>query len=170
ITNYLIRRFFQMILVVFFSTVAIYMLLNIAPGGPLAGMRSSGDRRQRPSEADMARLQAYLGLNKPILLRYITWLVGDDWLGADWMYMGLGNYRYPKLNTFGEQLVLTNTSTGGKEPQWEKTRFWTDPGPALLNVGYPIWVWGEETGTHQYTADHIQVNPKVGTTRPADLT
>jgi peptide/nickel transport system permease protein len=168
-TNYLIRRFFQMIIVVFLSTVAIYVLLNVAPGGPLAGMRSSGDRRLRPSEADMARLQAYLGLNKPLLLRYITWLVGDDWLGADWMYVGLGNYRYPKLNTSGEQLALTNTSTGEKIPQWNSARFWVNPGPPLLKVGYPIWVWGEETGTRQYTADRIQVNPKVGTARPADL-
>src|SRR4030043_124564 len=65
-TNYLIRRFFQMILVVLLSTVAIYMILNIAPGGPLAGMKSIGDRRNRPSEADMARLEAYLGIDKPL--------------------------------------------------------------------------------------------------------
>jgi peptide/nickel transport system permease protein len=168
-TNYLIRRFFQMIIVVLLATVAIYMLLNIAPGGPLAGLRTTGDRRQRPSESDMARLQAYLGINKPIFLRYITWLVGDDWLGADWMYVGLGNYRYPKLNSSGEQLVLTDPNTGEKLPQWNKARFWTDPGPALLKPGYPVWVWGEKTGTRQFTADRIQVNPKVGATRPADL-
>jgi hypothetical protein len=149
-TNYLIRRFFQMIIVVLLSTMAIYMILNIAPGGPLDGMRSIGDRRNRPSEADMARLEAYLGIDKPLFMRYLTWLIGDDWLGADWLYIGLGQYRYPKLSATGEQLVLRDPSTGEATPQWNKARFWADPGPALLNPGYPLWVWGEKTGDHQF--------------------
>jgi peptide/nickel transport system permease protein len=88
-----------MIIVVLLSTVAIYVLLNIAPGGPLAGLRMTADRRSRPSEADFARLEAYLGIDKPILLRYLTWLIGDDWLGSDWMYIGLGKYQYPLVGT-----------------------------------------------------------------------
>ncbi len=104
-TNYLIRRVFQMIIVVLLSTVAIYILLNIAPGGPLAGLRNIGDRRSRPSEADMARLEAYLGLDKPIFLRYLTWLIGDDWLGADWLYVGLGNYKLPVARRHGSAAI-----------------------------------------------------------------
>lgn len=168
-TNYLIRRFFQMILVVLLSTVAIYVLLNIAPGGPLAGLRSSGDRRQQVSESDMARLAAYLGIDKPIFLRYLTWLTGDDWLGADWLYVGLGNFKYPKLGTSGQQLFTTNPDTGAKIPQWNYARFWTDPGPALLNAGVPIWVWGEKIGDHQFHADRMQVKPAIGSAKPADL-
>ena len=83
--GYLVRRFFQMIIVVLLSTLAIYMLLNVAPGGPLSGLKLAADRRARVSEADIARLEAYLGLDKPLSLRYLTWLIGDDWLGADWM-------------------------------------------------------------------------------------
>jgi peptide/nickel transport system permease protein len=49
-------------------------------------------------------------------------------------------------------------------------RFWTDPGPALLNPGYMIWVWGEKLGTHQFTADRVQVKPSLGEARPEDLT
>ena len=168
-TNYLIRRFFQMILVVLLSTVAIYVLLNIAPGGPLAGLRNIGDRRSRPSEADMARLEAYLGINKPILLRYTTWLVGDDWLGANWMYIGLGNFRYPKLGANGQQMVEIDPDTGVRTPVWSYARFWTDPGPSLLRPGTVVWVWGQETGTRQFTADRIQVTPPVKSARPADL-
>jgi peptide/nickel transport system permease protein len=167
-TNYLIRRFFQMIIVVLLSTVAIYVLLNIAPGGPLAGIRL-GDIRTRPSEADMARLKAYLGIDKPIFLRYLTWLIGDDWLGADWVYVGLGNYHYPKLGANGQQLIKTDPNTGEKLPQWNNARFWVDPGPALLPVGYTLWVWGEKTDTRQFTADHIQVKPPLGEARPKDL-
>jgi peptide/nickel transport system permease protein len=168
-TNYLIRRFFQMIIVVLLSTVAIYVLLNIAPGGPLAGMRLSADQRNRPSEADMARLEAYLGIDKPIFLRYITWLIGDDWLGADWAYLGLGRYRYPLLGANGQQMSETDSATGEKVPRWNYARFWTDPGPALLNPGYPLWVWGQQTGTRQFSANHIQVNPTTGASRPEDL-
>jgi peptide/nickel transport system permease protein len=168
-TSYLIRRFFQMIIVVLLSTVAIYMLLNIAPGGPLAGMKSIGDRRNRPSEADMARLEAYLGIDKPLFLRYLTWLIGDDWLGSDWAYVGLGKFRYPKLGASGEQLTIIDTSTGEMIPQWNYARFWVDPGPALLNPGYTIWVWGEKLDSRQYAADRIQVKPPTGTARPEDL-
>ena len=168
-TNYLIRRFFQMIIVVLLSTVAIYVLLNIAPGGPLAGLRMQADRRSRSSESDIARLEAYLGIDKPILLRYLTWLIGDDWLGADWAYVGLGRYRYPLLGSKGDQLFQADPDTGEKNPRWNYARFWVDPGPALLNPGYTLWVWGEKTGTRQFIADRIQVKPAIGEARPEDL-
>ena len=103
--GYLIRRFFQMFIVVLLSTLAIYLLLNAAPGGPLSGLRIQGDRRARYSEADIARLEAYLGLDKPLALRYLTWLIGDDWLGADWMHLGLSSYTAPKLDAEGNPVV-----------------------------------------------------------------
>jgi peptide/nickel transport system permease protein len=168
-TNYLIRRFFQMIIVVLLATVAIYILLNIAPGGPLAGLRNTADQRSRPSEADMARLEAYLGLDKPIFLRYLTWLIGDDWLGANWVYVGLGEYRYPKLGANGQQMVEINTSTGAKVLQWDSARFWTDPGSSLLKPGTVVWVWGTETGPREYNATHMQVTPPQKTTPPSDV-
>jgi peptide/nickel transport system permease protein len=168
-TNYLIRRLFQMILVVLLSTVAIYVLLNIAPGGPLSGLRQSADRRAQVSESDMARLAAYLGIDKPIFLRYLTWLIGDDWLGSDWLYVGLGNYKFPKLGANGEQLTTTNKDTGAKTLQWDYARFWIDPGPALLDAGNMIWIWGEPTGDHQFLATRIQANPATGAARPGDL-
>jgi peptide/nickel transport system permease protein len=104
-TGYLIRRFFQMILVVLLATMAIYLLLNIAPGGPLSGLKLAADRRARVSEADIARLEAYLGLDKPMWLAYLTWLIGDDWLGADWLYVGLSPYTAPKLDAAGNPVV-----------------------------------------------------------------
>jgi len=168
-TKYLIRRIFQMVIVVLLSTVAIYVLINIAPGGPLSGLSMTGYIRDQPTPADIARLEAYLGIDKPILLRYMTWLVGDDWLGADWMYVGMGNFRYPKLSTSGEQLHVVDRNTGETTYLWNYARFWTDPGPALLNIGYEVWVWGEETGTHQFHADRVQVKPAVTAVRPDSL-
>lgn len=80
VTNYLIRRSLQMILVVLLATIAIYGLLNAVPGGPLSGLNLVADAKQRLSEEDIARVEAMLGLNKPFYLAYLTWLTGEDWL------------------------------------------------------------------------------------------
>lgn len=168
-TNYLIRRLFQMIFVVLLATVAIYVLLNIAPGGPLAGLRNTADQRSRPSEADMARLEAYLGLDKPIFLRYLTWLIGDDWLGANWVYLGVSDYKYPLLGANGQQMVEVDSETGTKTLRWNYSRFWTDPGPSLLKPGDVVWVWGSKIAPYQFTATKIQATPPQKTNPPSDV-
>jgi peptide/nickel transport system permease protein len=185
-TNYLIRRFFQMILVVLLSTMAIYLLLNIAPGGPLSGLRLSADRRTRVTEADIERMKAFLGLDKPLFLRYFTWLVGDDWLGADWMYVGLSQFKQPRIGRSGEQLFNVNNQTGEKIPLYDKARFWVDPGPVLFNPKYLLWVWGTRTADEEvtieslegikttstvaaFTADSIQVKPPLTAKAPDDV-
>jgi len=134
---YLIRRLFQMLLVVLLSTMAIYALLNVAPGGPLSGLRvASAGRKQRVNEADIARLESYLGLDKPLLLRYVVWLVGDDWLGANWMSLSLQGY--------GED--------------GEEHRFWAEPGVAHIGPGYTLWVRGEMEGDEVH-AEYIEARP-----------
>jgi peptide/nickel transport system permease protein len=165
--NYLIRRFFQMILVVFLSTLAIYVLLNVAPGGPLSGMKLSADRKSRVSDADIARIESYLGLDKPLALRYIVWLIGDDWLGSDYVYAGVTPYRQQKIGKNGEPLLALNKATGEMEAQYDVHRFWSDPGVALINPGYKVWVWGEQTGDFTYSADQVRVKP-LTTERPGD--
>ena len=142
-TAYLIRRFLQMILVVFLSTMAIYILLNVAPGGPLSGLRvGNADRRAGVSDDDIRRLEAYLGIDKPLLLRYVCWLFGDDWLGADWMSLSWGGFRY------GER----------------EYRFWADPGIAQLNPGLDIYVMGPKEGSTIQATYVQQVRPSD--TRP----
>lgn len=188
-TNYLIRRLFQMVIVVFLSSVAIYILLNVAPGGPLSGLKLSADRRTRVSDADIARLEAYLGLDKPLALRYIAWMFGDDWLGADWMYVGITDYSQPKIGRDGNPIYRTDRSTGEKTLVEERSRFWVDPGVALFNPGYLLWVKGAESGTQSvqyranvegkrtvitqelpsYQATDIDVKPSATASPPADV-
>ena len=79
-TNYLMRRGVQMVLVVLLASIAIYGLLNAVPGGPLSGLNLAADAKSRLSPQDIARIEAMLGLNKPIYLAYLTWLTGEDWL------------------------------------------------------------------------------------------
>jgi ABC-type dipeptide/oligopeptide/nickel transport system permease component len=260
-TGYLVRRFFQMIIVVLLSTVAIYLLLNLAPGGPLSGLNLGADRKSRFSEADKARIESYLGLDKPLALRYLAWLIGEDWLGADWLYLGLSPYTAPKLDAEGNQIVndegfrpcvrdqfdemqelqiaalldapvveactaqitadedgvedktqyrsclqkefraykkvqdvpegAVTECGGGSDARaacWEASlteerlnkcdatrevvymeprRFWADPGPAYLNPGYEMWVWGEEREENVFHAERIAVRPEGE--RPDDV-
>ena len=147
-TGYLVRRVVQMLLVVLVATIVIYVLLNVAPGGPLSGLQSaSADRRQRVTEADINRLTAYLGLDKPMMLRYVVWMVGDDWLGADW-------------------ISLTPRLGGYKLDDETDVRFWANPGVAHLSPGYNLWVRGEEVAG-AIEATHIEAKPQG--TAPDDV-
>lgn len=168
-TAYLIRRAFQMSIVVLLSTFAIYVLLNIAPGGPLSGIQLSADRKSRVSEADIARLEAYLGLDKPMILRYTTWLLGDDWLGSNWVYVGIDQYSELDTGKDGTPRVKVDRNTGEKYYTFTKHRFWADPGVALLNPGYLLWVWGEETEPGVFQATDVQVKPPATAKAPDDI-
>jgi peptide/nickel transport system permease protein len=76
--GYLIRRVFQMILVVFISAVATYALLNFAPGGPLSGLRQIAQNSKfRITEEDFARIRAYYELDLYLPFRFSRWLVGE---------------------------------------------------------------------------------------------
>lgn len=81
-TAYLIRRFLQMLIVLLFSSMAIYALLNLAPGGPFDQLRQVQDQKQRVSDEQIEQMEALLGLNKPVQMRFAAWLLGDDWMGS----------------------------------------------------------------------------------------
>ena len=167
-TNYLIRRFFQMILVILLSTAAIYTLLNIAPGGPLSGLKLGADVKTRVTDDQIARLEAMLGLDKPLFMRYLTWLIGDDWLGADWMYIGLGKYQNPIIGNNGQPMFRLDPETQEKVYLYRSFRFWVDPGPTYVNPGYKLWVWGEEVQPGVIAATQVQVKPPTTARPPED--
>lgn len=83
-TNYLIRRLIQMMLVVIFSSCAIYLLLWLAPGGPLDELKFAGaaDRKAAFSQQDIDRIAEYLGLHRGPAWGYVAWLTGEDWLSS----------------------------------------------------------------------------------------
>jgi peptide/nickel transport system permease protein len=166
--NYLVRRIFQMGIVVFLSSLAIYMLLNIAPGGPLSGIRLNADRRSRVSDVDIARIEAYLGLDKPLILRYIVWLVGDDWLGANWVYAGVKPFTQQQVGRDGMPIFQEDSETGELAPVYQSFRFWTDPGVALIQPGYKLFVWGEEIESGVWDVTKLQVKPRQGAQLPED--
>ena len=78
-TRYIIRRLLQAIPLLFLISIVMFTLVNVAPGGPLAGHTKS--RHMKPEQAE--RLRRQLGLDKPLYMQYLIWLVGNDWLQED---------------------------------------------------------------------------------------
>lgn len=76
--RYIIRRLLQAIPLLFLISVIIFLLVQNA-ADPLESM--SG-RRQTRSE-DRERLRRQLGLDKPLTVQYIYWLIGNDWDKTD---------------------------------------------------------------------------------------
>jgi peptide/nickel transport system permease protein len=77
--RYILRRLLQAIPILFLMSIVLFALVNLAPGGPLAG--HSRSRHVNPERAEMLKRQ--LGLDKPIVVQYIIWLVGNDWMKVD---------------------------------------------------------------------------------------
>ncbi len=78
-TQYIFRRLLQTVLMMFLLSIALFTLVNIAPGGPLAGQGRS--RQVRPEQAEILKRQ--FGLDQPLPMQYIIWLVGNDWMQVD---------------------------------------------------------------------------------------
>ena len=77
-SRYLLRRFIQMFVVVLISAVASYALLNLAPGGPLTGLRQvQQNNRFRLTAEDVARIRAYFELDLYLPVRFARWLLGQ---------------------------------------------------------------------------------------------
>lgn len=60
-------------------SVLIFALVNLAPGGPLSGQGQS--RHIDPDKVELLKRQ--FGLDKPIPMQYLIWLVGNDWMQVD---------------------------------------------------------------------------------------
>jgi len=77
--RYIARRLLQAIPMLFLLSIVLFALVNIAPGGPLAGHGRS--RHMKPEKAEMLKRQ--FGLDQPIPVQYVVWLIGNDWMRVD---------------------------------------------------------------------------------------
>jgi peptide/nickel transport system permease protein len=77
-TRYVIRRLLQAVPLFLIISILIFVLLQ-SSGDPLATM--GGRRATRPE--DRARLARTMGLDQPIHMQYLYWLIGNDWVGID---------------------------------------------------------------------------------------
>ena len=77
--TYIVRRLFQTVVLLFILSILLFALVNLAPGGPLAGQGRS--RQIRPEKVQILKRQ--FGLDKPLPTQYLIWLVGNDWMMVD---------------------------------------------------------------------------------------
>lgn len=95
--KYIIRRLSFMALTMLLVSVVIFLVSELAPGDVARHILG-----QFASEEQVALMGEQLGLNQPLAIRYVDWLIGNDW-------------RHTRL--VGKPLKFT-TLPGQKEPQW----------------------------------------------------
>ncbi|MEP7292521.1 MAG: ABC transporter permease [Chloroflexota bacterium] len=74
-SRYLFRRLMQAIPLLFAISVLLFIIMN-SIGDPVAAL---SDATKPPSPEERARLMRVLGLDEPIYMQYLYWLVGNDW-------------------------------------------------------------------------------------------
>lgn len=77
--KYTLRRLIQAIPTFFGITILSYLLMAAAPGGPVAALTFGPN----VPPAQRQRLAAQLGVNDPVYIQYLRWLLGDDWMRWD---------------------------------------------------------------------------------------
>jgi peptide/nickel transport system permease protein len=108
-TRYIIRRLLQAIPLLFIISLILFILMRNT-GDPLATM--GGRHLTRPE--DRARLSRLLGLDKPLHVQYLYWLIGNDWTKVDMDGDGVaetpGDRRGVLRGEFGTSLVTRGKS------------------------------------------------------------
>ncbi|MEM9106090.1 MAG: ABC transporter permease, partial [Pseudomonadota bacterium] len=67
----LVLRLLSTLITLFGVAVIVFFVIRVVPGNPIAMMLPPG-----ATEADIARLEAFYGLDKPIVEQFIIWLAG----------------------------------------------------------------------------------------------
>ncbi|HEX6144642.1 MAG TPA: ABC transporter permease [Geminicoccaceae bacterium] len=98
--SFLIRRLLGAGLVLLVMSLVVYVLLGLMPGDPI-DLMASGDPNM--TSADVARLKALYGLDRPLLERYANWLVAA--LQGDFGFSRL--YAVPVLDVLLPRLANT---------------------------------------------------------------
>ncbi|MEJ2210758.1 MAG: ABC transporter permease [Anaerolineae bacterium] len=102
--RYVVRRLLQAIPLLFFISIILFVLMRTATD-PVATM--GGRRMARPE--DRERLARQLGLDQPLYVQYVYWLVGNDWTRIDVDGDGVaetpGTQRGVLRGEFGKSLV-----------------------------------------------------------------
>ena len=153
-TRYVIRRLLQAIPLLFFVSIILFALMG-QMGDPVATM--GGRRVTRP--ADRERLTRQLGLDQPVYMQYLYWLIGNDWrqidLDGDGVADTTGTRRGILRGDFGMSLMKRGQSAW--EVIWDRV-----PNTLLLMVTAEVVIIvfalliGIFSALRQYSlADHV---------------
>lgn len=77
--KYVLRRVLQAIPLLFAISVVLFIIMN-SIGDPLAIQMN---QRRPPTGEELLVMRRRLGLDKPIYLQYVFWMIGNDWTLID---------------------------------------------------------------------------------------
>jgi len=101
---FVVRRMLQAIPLLFGISILIFLMLQMAPGGPLA----SGEAQSAITPEKIERLRGQYGLDDPLPIQYLNWLGGL--MTGDW---GISyDTGQPVLQVITERLPTTLVLTG----------------------------------------------------------
>jgi peptide/nickel transport system permease protein len=108
--RYIIKRLLQGIPLLLIVSLTIFLLM-MSIGDPIATM--GGRTLTRPE--DRERLTRQLGLDKPVAVQYLYWLIGNDWTKLDTNGDGISDENGTRLGIlrgdFGTSLVTKKPVT-----------------------------------------------------------
>jgi peptide/nickel transport system permease protein len=109
-TTYTIRRLLQAIPLLLIITFVLFVLASNM-GDPLATLGG----RQRIRAADRERLMRQFGLDQPVVVQYVYWLIGNDWTQVDKDGDGVGdepgNRKGVLRGDFGTSIVTRRAAS-----------------------------------------------------------
>ncbi|MBI2908492.1 MAG: ABC transporter permease [Chloroflexi bacterium] len=101
--QYILRRLVLLVPVVIGASLVIFLLLRILPGDPTFLIIGSEGGGQRGLEEQITFMRQQLGLDKPLPIQYLTWIVGLVRLDAGTSII----QRRPVFDLIGEALPVT---------------------------------------------------------------
>jgi peptide/nickel transport system permease protein len=110
VTTCIIRRLLHAVLVILILSIVVFFVMRLLPGDPVL-MLITGDELAQTSGERLAQLRHEFGLDKPLLLQYVTWF--DQLLKGDLESSRAKSCVHLRLffiNCFA--INSTNTSTG----------------------------------------------------------
>jgi peptide/nickel transport system permease protein len=119
--GYLTRRLIQAVAVLAAMSLVVYVLLGLMPGDPV-DLMASGDPKMTP--ADMQRLRALHGVDRPILERYAVWATNALQGDLGWSR----SFRRPVLEIMAPRLANTLLLMGSALT-------------VALAIGLPLGIW-----------------------------
>jgi peptide/nickel transport system permease protein len=75
--KFIVRRFFLLLLTMVLVSVAVFLITESSPGNVARNVLGSFVTPEQE-----ASFLAQMGLDKPVYIRYIYWLLGSDWVGS----------------------------------------------------------------------------------------
>ena len=83
--RYIVRRLMTMLLTMVIVSMLVFAIVEIAPGNVARNIL--GAYATPEQELSMAN---QLGLTRPVVIRYISWLLGSDWQASPLVGLQLG--------------------------------------------------------------------------------